>query len=38
MTRRRTNAWGNGIADLGFALMSWFIDPAKNCLGLAQMK
>ena len=28
----------DGIADLGFALMAWFIDPGKNCLGLTQMK
>jgi hypothetical protein len=27
-----------GIADMGFALMAWFIDPAKNCLGIMQLK
>ena len=28
----------DGIADLGFARMAWFIDPAKNCLGIMQLK
>lgn len=28
----------NGIADIGFARMAWFIDPAKNCLGIMQLK
>lgn len=28
----------DGIADLGFARMAWFIDPAKNCLGVMQLK
>ena len=28
----------DGIADIGFALMSWFIDPGGNCLGIAQFK
>jgi catechol-2,3-dioxygenase len=28
----------NGVADIGFALMAWFIDPAKNCLGIMQFK
>ena len=28
----------DGIADLGFARMSWFIDPGKNCLGIMQLK
>ena len=27
-----------GIADLGFALMAWFIDPGKNCVGMLQLK
>ena len=26
------------IADLGFALMAWFIDPGKNCVGMMQLK
>ncbi|HEV2028914.1 MAG TPA: VOC family protein [Candidatus Dormibacteraeota bacterium] len=28
----------DGVADIGFALMAWFIDPAKNCLGIMQFK
>ena len=28
----------DGIADIGFALMAWFIDPGGNCLGIAQFK
>lgn len=28
----------DGIADIGFALMAWFIDPAKNCLAIMQLK
>ena len=28
----------DGIADIGFAWMAWFIDPAKNCVGLMQLK
>ena len=28
----------DGIADLGFARMSWFIDPGKNCMGMMQLK
>lgn len=27
-----------GVADIGFARMAWFIDPAKNCLGMMQLK
>jgi catechol-2,3-dioxygenase len=27
-----------GIADVGFALMAWFIDPGKNCVGILQVK
>ena len=27
-----------GIADIGFALMAWFVDPAKNCVGIIQLK
>ena len=27
-----------GIADIGFAWMAWFIDPGKNCVGLIQLK
>jgi hypothetical protein len=26
------------VADIGFARMAWFIDPAKNCLGIMQVK
>ncbi len=28
----------DGIADIGFAWMAWFIDPAKNCVGIIQVK
>ena len=28
----------DGIADIGFAWMAWFIDPAKNCVGMIQVK
>lgn len=28
----------DGIADVGFALMAWFIDPGKNCVGILQLK
>jgi catechol-2,3-dioxygenase len=28
----------DGIADLGFALGAWFIDPANNWIGLLQLK
>lgn len=28
----------DGIADIGFARIAWFIDPAKNCLGVLQLK
>jgi predicted enzyme related to lactoylglutathione lyase len=28
----------DGIADIGFAWMAWFIDPADNCVGLIQLK
>ena len=28
----------DGIADLGFAWMAWFIDPGQNCLGMMQLK
>ncbi len=28
----------DGIADLGFAWMAWFIDPGKNCVGMIQLK
>lgn len=27
-----------GVADIGFALLAWFIDPAKNCVGIIQLK
>jgi predicted enzyme related to lactoylglutathione lyase len=28
----------DGIADIGFAMMAWFIDPGKNCVGMIQIK
>ena len=28
----------SGIADIGFALIAWFIDPGKNCVGILQPK
>ena len=28
----------DGIADLGFALMAWIIDPHKNALAIMQLK
>lgn len=28
----------NGIADVGFARIAWFIDPGKNCIGIMQLK
>jgi catechol 2,3-dioxygenase-like lactoylglutathione lyase family enzyme len=28
----------DGIADIGFAWMAWFIDPGKNCVGMMQVK
>lgn len=28
----------DGIADVGFAFMAWFIDPGKNCVGMIQVK
>jgi len=28
----------DGIADIGFAFMAWFIDPGKNCVGMIQLK
>jgi predicted enzyme related to lactoylglutathione lyase len=28
----------DGIADIGFAHIAWFIDPAKNCVGMIQFK
>jgi catechol 2,3-dioxygenase-like lactoylglutathione lyase family enzyme len=28
----------DGIADMGFAFMAWFIDPGKNCLVMMQLK
>jgi catechol-2,3-dioxygenase len=28
----------NGVADVGFALAAWFIDPSGNNLGLLQFK
>jgi hypothetical protein len=26
------------LGDIGFARMAWFIDPAKNCLGIMQLR
>jgi len=28
----------DGIADIGFALFAWIIDPVKNALGIMQLK
>lgn len=28
----------DGIADIGFALMAWFIDPGGNCVGICQFR
>jgi catechol 2,3-dioxygenase-like lactoylglutathione lyase family enzyme len=28
----------DGIADMGFAIVAWFIDPGKNCVGMIQIK
>ena len=28
----------DGVADIGFARMAWFIDSANNCLGIMQVK
>lgn len=28
----------DGVADLGFALASWIVDPGGNCLGILQLK
>ena len=28
----------DGIADVGFAWMAWFIDPGKKCVGMMQVK
>lgn len=28
----------DGIADVGFGWMAWFIDPGKNCVGIIQFK
>ena len=28
----------DGIADLGFALVAWIVDPHKNALAIAQMR
>ncbi len=28
----------NGIADVGFALSAWFVDPDGNSIGLLQFK
>lgn len=28
----------DGIADMGFAMAAWFIDPSKNCVGVIQIK
>jgi catechol-2,3-dioxygenase len=28
----------DGIADIGFALIAWFIDPGRNCVGIIQPK
>jgi hypothetical protein len=28
----------DGVADLGFALLAWIIDPHKNALEIMQLK
>lgn len=28
----------DGIADIGFALAAWFVDPDRNAIGLLQLK
>lgn len=28
----------DGVADIGFALVAWIIDPGKNALGILQIK
>jgi hypothetical protein len=28
----------DGVADIGFALIAWIVDPHKNALGIMQMK
>ncbi len=28
----------DGIADIGFARMAWFIDPGQNCIGMIEFK
>jgi hypothetical protein len=28
----------DGIADIGFAWMAWFMDPGKKCVGIIQVK
>ena len=28
----------DGVADIGFAWMAWFLDPGKNCVGMMQVK
>jgi catechol-2,3-dioxygenase len=28
----------DGVADIGFALAAWFVDPHKNSIGLLQLK
>jgi hypothetical protein len=28
----------DGIADIGFALAAWFVDPGRNSIGLLQLK
>jgi catechol 2,3-dioxygenase-like lactoylglutathione lyase family enzyme len=28
----------DGVADLGFALIAWIVDPHRNALGITQMK
>ena len=28
----------DGVADIGFAWMAWFLDPGQNCVGMMQLK
>ena len=28
----------DGVAEVPFGLMAWFIDPGKNCVGIIQLR
>ena len=36
--RRARLKTADGIADVGFALAAWFVDPDGNSIGLLQLK